>query len=398
MTTYSYDRENRLISQNVDGNVTSFAYDGFGRKRRESRGVNPDVILNWDGDQMIVESSDLDPEAPSKAYYVADGVIYAENANLGSRRSRRDYAVDFLGSVTGLTDSDASLSSVRRWSAYGKLLSGSSEPIGYFWTGNTGSRVYQSLGLNDNRARHYGRNIKQWITRDPLWPSELPYAYVGGNPVTLIDPNGRAGVHPSFPHLPTPPYQYWKDCGTFSAYATEFCIACHRTPGRPPTERCKRECNRLRNSFRDRCTGWNYPVLEYQGPQLEPNHGPYLCAAQPKDCFSKALKEYPLMEKPEIMENWEYYNQLMRGLGYCYACAEKAGTFKAIYDCWFYIDRLLGASAEILEPYFPKPQPPSSGTRPTVPPLTPQPFYPTDPRPGFRNPANPGGGRKPRKR
>jgi RHS repeat-associated protein len=195
MTTYSYDRENRLISQNVDGNVTSFAYDGFGRKRRESRGVNPDVILNWDGDQMIVESSDLDPEAPSKAYYVADGVIYAENANLGSEKSRRDYAVDYLGSVTGLTaGSDASLSSVRRWSAYGKLLSGSSEPIGYFWTGNTGSRVHQSLGLNDNRARHYGRNIKQWITRDPLWPSELPYAYVGGNPVTWIDPSGKFGL------------------------------------------------------------------------------------------------------------------------------------------------------------------------------------------------------------
>jgi len=92
--------------------------------------------------------------------------------------------------VTGLTDSEGSISSVRRWSAYGKLLSGSAEPIGYFWTGNTGSRVYQSLGLNDNRARHYGRNIKQWITRDPLWPSELPYAYVSGNPVTRIDPSG----------------------------------------------------------------------------------------------------------------------------------------------------------------------------------------------------------------
>ncbi len=98
--------------------------------------------------------------------------------------------------MSGLTDSDAGISSVRRWSAYGKLLSGSAEPIGYFWTGNTGSRVYQSLGLNDNRARHYGRNIKQWITRDPLWPSELPYAYVGGNPVTTIDPSGRFGQYP----------------------------------------------------------------------------------------------------------------------------------------------------------------------------------------------------------
>lgn len=152
--------------------------------------------------KRIVESSDLDPEAPSKAYYVADGVIYAENANLGSEKSRRDYAVDYLGSVTGLTaGSDASLSSVRRWSAYGKLLSGFAEPIGYFWTGNTGSRVYQSLGLNDNRARHYGRNIKQWITRDPLWPSELPYAYVSGNPVTRIDFTGKGpqlGPHGSW--------------------------------------------------------------------------------------------------------------------------------------------------------------------------------------------------------
>jgi RHS repeat-associated protein len=231
MTTYSYDRENRLISQNVDGNVTSFAYDGFGRKRRESRGVNPDVILNWDGDQMIVESSDLDPEAPSKAYYVADGVIYAENANLGSRKSRRDYAVDFLGSVTGLTDSDSGISSVRRWSAYGKLLSGSSEPIGYFWTGNTGSRVYQSLGLNDNRARHYGRNIKQWITRDPLWPSELPYTYVGGNPVTWIDPSGEGSVPPgnSKPLCPPPPRPSSKiECGKsmiqkWNAYIYALC-------------------------------------------------------------------------------------------------------------------------------------------------------------------------------
>jgi RHS repeat-associated protein len=375
MTTYSYDRENRLISQNVDGNVTSFAYDGFGRKRRESRGVNPDVILNWDGDQMIVESSDLDPEAPSKAYYVADGVIYAENANLGSRKSRRDYAVDFLGSVTGLTDSDSGISSVRRWSAYGKLLSGSSEPIGYFWTGNTGSRVYQSLGLNDNRARHYGRNIKQWITRDPLWPSELPYSYVGGNPVTLIDPNGRAGVHPSFPHLPTPPYQYWKDCATFANYANEFCFACHKTPGRPPTERCKKECNRLKKSFNDRCAGWSNPVTQYQGPQLDVPPRPQLCPSPKIDCFSAALKKYPLPAKPEIQADYEFYNQLVLGLGYCYACAKNRGSM-AIYECWWYFNEIFNQNIQRLEPFFP-PVRPATGQTPVSPPpiVRPQPVH-----------------------
>jgi RHS repeat-associated protein len=210
---------------------------------------------------MIVESSDLDPEAPSKAYYVADGVIYAENANLGSEKSRRDYAVDFLGSVTGHTaGSDASLSSVRRWSAYGKLLSGSAEPIGYFWTGNTGSRVYQSLGLNDNRARHYGRNIKQWITRDPLWPSELPYAYASGNPVTRIDPSGAAAQFPPPPPAstrPGPPIPSFGNpaknkrgyCTNFENYVSIYCAWCKRNP----SNSCKWECNRLAERYKKDC-------------------------------------------------------------------------------------------------------------------------------------------------
>jgi type VI secretion system secreted protein VgrG len=260
MTTYSYDRENRLISQNVDGNVTSFAYDGFGRKRRESRGVNPDVILNWDGDQMIVESSDLDPEAPSKAYYVADGVIYAENANLGSEKSRRDYAVDFLGSVTGLTaGSDSSLSSVRRWSAYGKLLSGSSEPIGYFWTGNTGSRVYQSLGLNDNRARHYGRNIKQWITRDPLWPSELPYTYVGGNPVTTIDPSGMCSIS-TVPCSGSNFQEASKQCKKLHGTSVEWCVTTTiKCPCLPSLSWSTRGCFKKKSG---RCTEKEQQLLQ----------------------------------------------------------------------------------------------------------------------------------------
>lgn len=78
-----------------------------------------------------------------------------------------------------------------RYKPYGAKLSGRTVGLGFFWTGNTGSR---STGLKYaeqfNRARHYSSTTKQWITRDLLWPNEHAYGYVVGNPVSRTDPEG----------------------------------------------------------------------------------------------------------------------------------------------------------------------------------------------------------------
>lgn len=80
-----------------------------------------------------------------------------------------------------------------RYKPYGAKLSGGTVGLGFFWTGNTGSR---STGLKYaelyNRARHYSSTTRQWITRDPLWPTEHAYGYVRGNPVLYIDYSGMA--------------------------------------------------------------------------------------------------------------------------------------------------------------------------------------------------------------
>jgi len=62
---------------------------------------------------------------------------------------------------------------------------------GYGYTGNTGSRHLGILLAEQyNRRRIFTTWFKQWITRDPLWPEELAYGYVNGNPTTWIDPRG----------------------------------------------------------------------------------------------------------------------------------------------------------------------------------------------------------------
>jgi RHS repeat-associated protein len=61
-----------------------------------------------------------------------------------------------------------------------------------------GKEVTDAHGLNGYHegARFYDVEIARWTTMDPADEFHSPYVYVGGDPVNLVDPDGRASEAP----------------------------------------------------------------------------------------------------------------------------------------------------------------------------------------------------------
>ncbi|MBN8689977.1 MAG: hypothetical protein J0L72_04195 [Armatimonadetes bacterium] len=169
-------------------------YNAFGQKKRETN-PDSDTLFTWDGDDYYgFADAANDPENAVKIF-IGDGGTMLGELDPTDSKSRVDYMVDFLGSVTGSTDKNGGLlGSDRRYKPFGEVLSGDPvKALNFAWTGNTGSMHTGMLYSEQyNRARHYSTTTNIWTTRDPFWPNEHAYGYVNGNPVMRVDPYGTS--------------------------------------------------------------------------------------------------------------------------------------------------------------------------------------------------------------
>ena len=212
-TLYTWDGQNKLtqISQSgPQGTVSAaFSYDSFGRRVQSSIqiGANPAQTVQYvyEGAQALGEIRNqalshrlitglsLD-ETIARVALASNGSGAADAAN------SRNYLTDALNSVIAQHNAaSAGAGGGGLANSYGYSPYGQSTTVGPDATGNSNqytSRENDGTGLLYYRARYYDPVLKRFISSDPigLAGGMNMYGYVGGDPVSFIDPTGEVGL------------------------------------------------------------------------------------------------------------------------------------------------------------------------------------------------------------
>ncbi len=111
------------------------------------------------------------------------------------------YHSDHLGSIGFVTDADAKPVQHLQYLPFGELFvsqMASSFDSRYKFTGKERD---EETGYDYFGARYYDSDLSQWLSVDPMsdkYPSLSPYMYCAGNPVILVDPDGRTTKNPDW--------------------------------------------------------------------------------------------------------------------------------------------------------------------------------------------------------
>ncbi|MDR3390939.1 MAG: RHS repeat-associated core domain-containing protein [Sulfuriferula sp.] len=116
--------------------------------------------------------------------------IYTRTNGAGTN----NYLTDALGSTIALTDTSGVIQTQYSYEPYGNAtVMGASSDNAYQYTG----RENDNTGLYYYRARYYHPVLQRFISEDPIGLAGGDvdfYTYVGGNPLTRIDPLGLWSV------------------------------------------------------------------------------------------------------------------------------------------------------------------------------------------------------------
>jgi RHS repeat-associated protein len=175
-----WDARDRLVSLRGPNFTASFTYDAMGR--RTSKTVNGQTkTYLYDGSDLISETG--------ADYTFGPGIDQPLERKSGQNEY---YLSDALGSVIGLTDLSGAIKTSYNYSPFGKKqTTGINSSSPFTFTG----REDDGTGYYYYRARYYSPDQKRFIAEDPLefggGDTNLQ-AYVGNNPINLVDPFGNA--------------------------------------------------------------------------------------------------------------------------------------------------------------------------------------------------------------
>ncbi|WP_169823641.1 glycoside hydrolase domain-containing protein [Anaerobium acetethylicum] len=207
-SAYTYDPDGNMTSGQFGGNTMNLQYDS--RNRLKSAG---NCTYTYDADNVRV-SGIKDGYRTTYAYDTASGrsqllmstgqdgsvtkYVYGAGA-LISQESSSGYRVfhyDLRGSTAALTDKSGTVTNRYQYSTYGKVARVLGDDVTPFLYNGRDGVMTEGNGLYYMRARYYSPDLMRFTNADILQGSiensdtMNRYAFVQGNPVSMIDPFG----------------------------------------------------------------------------------------------------------------------------------------------------------------------------------------------------------------
>ena len=187
--SYQWDGADRLIQiTDLQTGVSSeFTYDGYSRRtteiEKDANGQITKALKNiWCGEMLCAQQN-----ATSQTInrFFAQGEVQNGKIYL--------YAQDQVGSVYALIDSQGKVAGRTAYDPYGNItMQAGTQPIMAY----AGLYQHKESGLHLATYRAYNSATARWLNRDPIKEAGglNVYAYVGGNPMNALDPDGLWSV------------------------------------------------------------------------------------------------------------------------------------------------------------------------------------------------------------
>ena len=220
--TYTYDAADRLLTVTQGAAVTTFGYDGLGRRVKQTyvNGTTTNTRYLWCGSSLcqIRDGSD-----------VVTTKLFAEGEYRISGTKKYLYLSDHLGNVRDVIDitGTATLVGSFDYTPYGALARswGTVTPVYQYaqLQNDVGTGLYLSV------TRIYNPANGQWLNRDPIREAGgiNPYSYSNASPTAKTD---WLGLQPQIDLIPTTPEKHRAANEAIESVPGYFVVAAHANP------------------------------------------------------------------------------------------------------------------------------------------------------------------------